>query len=154
MRSSLPPASAGQRTKVEVALRRVGERAAEGLPEPWADAARAAAVPSAQDLRDAADQAVVSTDLGLRRPAWWRVLGALQLLLALAAVVGLVWLVALAITGWLKLPEPGTPYLGAIPVPTLMLLGGLLIGVPPRDRGAARGALRRRDGGVSAPGTG
>jgi hypothetical protein len=128
-RTSLPAPSAGQRAAVELSLRRVADQAAQGLPDRWASAARAAAEPSPGDLSDAVDQAIVSADLDLRRPRWWTVLAAVQLLLLLAAVVGLAWLLVLAVTGWLKLPEPGTPYLGAIPVPTLMLVGGLLIGV-------------------------
>jgi GTP-binding protein EngB required for normal cell division len=127
-RSSLPPPTAGQRAAVELALRRVADQAAQGLPVRWAAAARAAAQPSSDDLSDAVDQAIVSADLGLVRPRWWTLVAIVQLVLMLAAVVGLVWLVLLAITGWLKLPEPGTPYLGPIPVPTLMLLGGLVIG--------------------------
>ena len=127
-RSSLPAATAGQRAAVELALRRVADQAAQGLPVRWATAARAAAEPSTADLSDAVDQAIVSADLGLSRPRWWPILAVVQMLLMAAAVIGLVWLVVLAVTGWLKLPEPGTPYLGPIPVPTLMLLGGLVIG--------------------------
>ncbi|WP_426566238.1 GTPase [Angustibacter sp. McL0619] len=128
-RSSLSRPTPGQRAAVELALRRVGDQAAQGLPARWATAARAAAEPSPADLSDAVDQAIVSADLGLTRPRWWMVLAAVQLVLLLAAIAGLVWLVVLAVTAWLKLPEPGTPYLGAIPVPTLMLIGGLVIGI-------------------------
>jgi hypothetical protein len=127
-RSSLPAPTAGQRAAVQLALRRVADQAAQGLPMRWATAARAAAEPSPDDLADAVDRAIVSTDLGLRRPHWWSAVAAAQLVLAVAAVLGLIWLLLLAVTGWLKLPEPGTPYVGPIPLPTLMLLGGLVIG--------------------------
>jgi GTP-binding protein EngB required for normal cell division len=128
-RSSLPAASATQRARVELATRRISDRAGADLPQRWADAVRAAAQPPADDLTDALDQAVVRTDLGLRRPVVWRFLGLVQTLLLVAAVVGLGWLVALAALGWLKLPQPTTPYWGPMPVPTLMLVGGLLLGL-------------------------
>jgi len=49
--------------------------------------------------------------------------------LVLAAVAGALWLGALAVMGYLQLPEPSTPsYLG-VPVPTLMLLGGVTTGL-------------------------
>jgi GTP-binding protein EngB required for normal cell division len=142
-RSSLPPPNATQRARVDLATRRIADRAGAGLPQRWADAVRAAAQPPAGDLTDALDQAVVRTDLGLRRPIVWRLLGALQTLLLLAAVVGLGWLVALAALGWLKLPQPDTPYWGPMPVPTLMLVGGLVVG-------ALLGALVRLWAGVGA----
>ncbi len=127
-RSSLPAATPTQRSRVELATRRVADRAGAGLPAGWEDAARAAAVPPGDDLGDALDQAVVGTDLTFRRPIWWRVVGALQALLVLAAAVGLGWLVALAVTGWLQLPQPKTPYVGVLPVPTALAVGGLVLG--------------------------
>ncbi len=59
---------------------------------------------------------------------WWGVVGALQVLLVLAAAGGLGWLLALAVTGWLQLPQPRTPYVGALPVPTALAVGGLALG--------------------------
>ena len=145
-RSSLPAPTPAQRSRVEVATRRVADAACEGLPDRWADAVRAAAQPAPADLGDALDQAVVRTDLTVRRPTWWRAVGALQLLLALAAAVGLVWLAALAVMGWLRLPEPSTPDVGPLPWPTLLLVGGLLLGflVGVVVRAVAGPASRRR----------
>ena len=42
---------------------------------------------------------------------------------------GAVWLAALAVMAYLQLPEPTTPEVWGIPVPTLMLVGGVLVGV-------------------------
>ena len=127
-RSSLPQATPTQRSRVELATRRVADRAGQGLPPRWQDATRAAAVPPGEDLADALDQAVVGTDLGVRTPWWWRVLGALQAVLAIGVAVGLGWLIALGLTGWLQLPQPRTPYVGPLPIPTLLVVGGLLLG--------------------------
>lgn len=146
IRSSLPHATPTQRSRVELATRRVADRASERLPTRWQDAARAAAVPSGEDLADALDQAVVGVDLGVRTPLWWRAVGGLQALLVIAVAVGLGWLIALGVTGWLQLPQPSTPYLGPLPVPSLLAVGGLALGalIGAVVRLAARGAARRR----------
>ena len=145
-RSSLPPATPAARAAVDLATRRVGERAGEGLPPRWADAVADAATPPGPDLGDALDQAVMRTPLRARDPLWWTVVGWVQNLLALLSVVGLLWLVVLAVIGWLQLPEPGTPRLGPLPVPFLLLVGGLLLGwlVALVSRSFARTGARRR----------
>lgn len=128
-RSGLPAPTPAQRSQVRLATRAGGDAAARGLPRRWADAARAAAEPGSEDLADSLDQAVVRTDLGLTRPRWWQAAGAGQALLAGAALVGAGWLVLLSVLGWLRVPQPDTPYAGPLPVPTLLLLGGLALGV-------------------------
>jgi hypothetical protein len=146
-RSSLPEPTPAQRAQVELAGRRVADAASSGLPQRWADAVRWAAAPPDDDLADALDQAVTGVELERRRPAWWRVLGALQLVLALAAVVGGLWLLALFVLAWLQLPEPPLPRLGQVPWPTVLLLGGLVAGLLIAlvgGRFARWGARRRR----------
>ncbi len=68
------------------------------------------------------------------------------MLLAAAAVVGLLWLGVLGVIGWLQLPELRTPRVGSVPVPTLLLLGGLVLGllIAAVGRPLARSAARRR----------
>jgi GTP-binding protein EngB required for normal cell division len=145
-RSSLPPATPAARAAVDLATRRVGERAGEGLPPRWSDAVADAATPAGPDLGDALDQAVMRTPLRARDPLWWTVVGWAQNILALLSVVGLVWLVVLGVIGWLQLPEPGTPRVGPLPVPFLLLVGGLLIGwlLALVSRSFARTGARRR----------
>jgi hypothetical protein len=74
------------------------------------------------------------------------VVGALQWLLALAAVAGGVWLLVLAVLGALRLPQPRTPYLGWVPVPTLLLVAGLVLGflLGAVVRAVARSSARHR----------
>ena len=146
-RSSLPDPTPAQRARVELATRRIAESAGAGLPQGWADAVRTAATPPGPDVADALDQAVTGVELERRRPLWWRALGVLQVLLAGSAVVGLLWLSALFVVGWLRLPELDTPYLWRLPWPTVLLVGGLLAGVLVAlvgGRCAAFGARRRR----------
>jgi GTP-binding protein EngB required for normal cell division len=127
-RSSLPAATPVQRAQVETAVRRLAESTAAGLPRPWAGSLRRAVAQEgdqAADLADALDQAVTGTDLGVETaPAWWRVAGGLQWLLAAGAVLGFGWLLLLAGFGFVRLPEPPTPEVGDWPVPTLLALGG------------------------------
>lgn len=147
-RSSLPQATPAARAAVDLTTRRLGERAAQGLPPRWANAVEDAATPDRDRLVDALDQAVVSTDLRTKDPVWWTVFGGLQWLCAAAALVGLIWLVVLGVMGWLQLPLPGTPYLGAVPVPTLLLFVGVLLGLVLAALArplAAAGARRRME---------
>ncbi|MCO1658579.1 GTPase [Pseudonocardia humida] len=148
-RTSLPAASAVERSRVDLALRALADSAADGLPDPWPDTVRAAARSRSADLPDALDRAVATTDLGLeRKPVWWRAVGLLQVLLAVLALAGGLWLAGLYVLTVLRLPEPGTPDIGELPLPTALLLGGLLAGllVAVLARLPARvGARRRRE---------
>ncbi len=129
-RTSLPATGAVERSRVELALRRLGDDAAAGLPDPWPDALRDAARSRAGDLADSLDRAVAATDLGLsRKPLWWRAFGLLQVLLAATAIAGALWLAGLYALTVLRLPEPEPPQVGIVPLPTVLLIGGLLAGV-------------------------
>ena len=147
-RTSLPTTGAVERSRVELALRRLADDAAAGLPDPWPDAVRDAARSRAGDLADSLDRAVAATDLGVaRKPLWWRGFGLLQALLAATAVAGGLWLAGLYALTVLRLPEPEPPQVGIVPLPTVLLLGGLLAGVllALLARGlAVIGARRRR----------
>lgn len=149
-RSSVPPPTPSARAAVDLAARRLGEHAGRGLPTRWADAVADAAAPYDDRLADGLDQAVLSTSLRGRNPLWWGVLGALQILLALATVVGLVWLVVIGLAGWLQLPAIPTVDVGPFATPFLLLVGGLLGGllVAGLGRLLARAGARRRGGAV------
>ncbi|OLT20140.1 ABC transporter [Ornithinimicrobium sp. CNJ-824] len=128
-RSSLPSPTPAARANVQLATRQVGEDAGTGLPVRWADAVVEAASPEQDTLADALDQAVVGTPLRTRNPAWWSVVGALQLVAALVAVVGLGWLVLMAVLGFLQMPvDPLAFSWGPVPMPLALLLGGVVVG--------------------------
>jgi GTP-binding protein EngB required for normal cell division len=127
-RSSIPAPSAPARSAVKLAALTLTERAADGLPVLWGEAVSDAAAPTDDRLYERLDRVMVSTPLRGNSPVWWRLMGWLQWVFGLAAVVGLVWLVALGVIGWLKLPEIDTPKVGAVPLPTLLLVGGLVLG--------------------------
>ncbi|TDC73409.1 ABC transporter [Micromonospora sp. KC606] len=144
--TSVPDPTAAQRSALGLAVRQVADRAGDGLPAPWPKAVTTAARSRLGDLPDALDRAVAGTDLGLdRRPVWWRIVGGLQWLVSLAAVAGLGWLVLGYALRALGLPALDTPRVGEVPLPTLLLLGGLLAGllVAGANRPVVRWAARR-----------
>jgi GTP-binding protein EngB required for normal cell division len=151
-RTSLPAADAAQKSAVGLSVRAVAARAAAPLPEVWAPALNTAARSRTADLPDALDRAVAKTDLGVqRKPLWWRGVGLLQWLFTLAAIGGLGWLIAGYAVRVLGLPELHYPKVGAVPLPTLLFLGGLLAGfllwllLKPVVNWGARRARRRAE---------
>ena len=68
----------------------------------------------------------------------------MQWVLLVVAGAGLVWLLLLAGMGLLKLPQPETPMRWGIPVPTLLLVGGVLAGLLVAVLGRLVGGLAGR----------
>ena len=142
-RSSRRPPAAGARAGAVSALRGYVDAATSGAPDAWVLAARARA--AAVDLDDVLDRTVVRVPVGTDRTPWtWRALTFLQWLLLAVAGVGLAWLAVLAGFGLLRLPEPETPVRWGIPVPTLLLVAGVLAGVLVAGLGRVLGALAGR----------
>ncbi|WP_127505406.1 GTPase [Actinoplanes solisilvae] len=129
-RTSLPEADAAQKSAVGLAVRAVSNRAAAPLPDVWKPALATAARSRSADLPDALDRAVGKTDLGLdKTPLWWRAAGWLHWLFLAAAVAGLGWLILGYGLRLLGLPELDNPQLGVVPLPTVLFVGGLVLGV-------------------------
>jgi energy-coupling factor transporter ATP-binding protein EcfA2 len=129
-RTSLPEAGAVAQAAMTAALRRARTNAGEGLPQAWRDELRRTGELSEAGLADRLDRAVAGADLGPERvPLWQRAVGGLQWLLALVALVGAVWLLVLAVLGWLQLDDVvPLPRVQGFPLPTLLLIAGLLAG--------------------------
>ena len=129
-RASVPEPTRVQRARVDTAVRALSDDVGSELSPPWADAVRRASTSRLPDLNDALDRALTSTDLGVSRtPLWWRAVRLLQWLLMLGALVGGLWLLVLAVLGYLQLSPPATPDRYGLPLPTLLLLGGVALGV-------------------------
>lgn len=147
-RASLPKPSGIQVARSQNALRAAGAAVSDGMPGPWPDAIAAAATPDHDELADRLDGAVgdsVRAGAG-RDPRWWAVVNMLQIALAVAVVIGAVWLALLAGAAYLRIPEPPTPEFRSIPIPTGLLIGGVLLGLIVAflsARLAAVGAARR-----------
>jgi hypothetical protein len=149
VRSSVPEPTPVQQAQVESAVRRLCDGAAGDLPVPWQQAVRRAAGAQSESLRDALDVAVVGTDLGAdRTPLWWRVGSSGQWLVTVAAVIGAIWLLLLALGSYLRPSDPSTPSWHGVALPMALLVGGLLLGVLlgflGRSVGAGDAVLRRR----------
>jgi energy-coupling factor transporter ATP-binding protein EcfA2 len=128
-RTSLPPPSPIAAAGVSTAIRRLVDDTAEGLPSVWRRRIVQAADSRRGDLDDAIDRAVGAARLPTEQPRWWRALGAVQRVLAAVLVVGLLWLVVLGVVAWLRLPGLPTPKLGEVPWPTVLAVGGAVLGL-------------------------
>ncbi len=129
-RSAMPAPTKVQQARVDVAVRDLADDATQGLAPPWADAVRRASTSDFEELHDALDKAIASTDLGVtKKPAWVRIVGVVQWLLLLAAVGGLGWLATLAAMDLAGNDAPEPPSIGSVSVPLLMALVGTVVGI-------------------------
>jgi len=145
-RTSIPAPTPAQRAHVDSAVRAEINRAAQGLTGPWHNSVTAAGRVNEDDLSDALDRAVGSVELPVGdRPRWWTVVSRLQWALLGGAVLGGAWLFVLAALGWLQI-EVDSPTVLGLPLPTLLLIGGIALGLFTAGAGrrAARVGGRRR----------
>ena len=128
--TSLPAPTPVQRAQAATATRTLAGAAAGELADPWPGLVRAAATAHEDRLPGRLDAAVAGAELQMSRPRWWRLAGLLQLLFAGVALAGGLWLLALVGLGLLQIEEVlPVPEVEGIPIPTGLLLGGLLGGL-------------------------
>lgn len=146
--SSVPAPTPVQRAPAESAVRTLGDAAAGSAAGPWRNRIRDAAAASSDELPDALDQAVVSTDLQLdASPVWWRLTNAVQWLAFGAAAVGLLWLLVSTGASFFE-RDFGAFEVRGLPVSVVLLVGGVVVGliIAAIARWAGRhGAHRRAD---------
>jgi hypothetical protein len=129
-RTSVPAPTQVQRARVDSAVRGVADDVAKDLSRPWANAVREASLSRRDDLNDRLDRALGDTDLGASRiPVWAGFVRVLQWLFLLVALGGAVWLGALFAVRYLTVELPETPDVQGYPLPLLMLVGGVALGV-------------------------
>ncbi|BDZ40753.1 hypothetical protein GCM10025865_00520 [Paraoerskovia sediminicola] len=129
-RTSLPVPRATATAASRRAVRETVDAATASMPLGWAEAARRRVERSVDSLPDALDQAVAGTSLGAAaRPWWWGVVNALQWVVLVVGGAGLLWLGMLAVAGYFRLPELPVPEWGGWPVPTVLALGALVLGL-------------------------
>ncbi|MFJ2826916.1 GTPase [Streptomyces sp. NPDC087263] len=126
------------RQRVEQAVRTVADRAAYGLPAPWAQAVREAAVRGAQGLPEALDEMAARATAPVGRPprpGWWPAAVFAQASMTILQVIGGLWLLG-------QIIGISSPNLG---VPVLLMVTGIIGGpaVEWSSRMAARGPARR-----------
>ncbi len=129
-RSAVPSPTKVQQARVDVAVRDLADDATQGLAAPWSEAVRRASTSDFDDLHDALDKAIASTELGVnKRPGWVRILSVVQWLLFLAVLGGLGWLGTLAILELAGNDPAEPPAIGSVSVPLLMTLIGVVLGI-------------------------
>ncbi|MER6731105.1 GTPase [Streptomyces puniciscabiei] len=138
VRTAQPDEEVTARQRVEQAVRTVSDRASAGLPAPWAQAVREAAVRGSQGLSEALDELAARAGLPPGRPprpGWWPAAVLVQAAMTLLQVVGGLWLFG-------QIVDVMKPNLW---VPVLLMVCGI-VGGPLVEWGcrmAARGPARR-----------
>ena len=129
-RSSIPEATQIQRANADIAIRDLADKASIGVGKPWAKAIREASVSKSGDITDALDQAIVGTDLGVARAAWWwRAVNLLQWVFLMMLLAGLGWLLVLAGLDFAQAGSPEPPTVQGFALPTLMIVSGVVFGI-------------------------
>ncbi len=129
----MPAASAGaQQPGIDNAITEVATDAGRDLPKPWLDTVRAAARSRARDIPTTLGSAIArALPQENSVPPWWRVVAAWQGLLLGLAVVGMAWLVTLAVIAGTG-AAPHAPLLlrdaAYLPLAAATVAGGLALG--------------------------
>ena len=147
-RSSMPAMNASAQAKVSLAVRGYADAVSDGLTEPWRAGIRQAALRAVDVLPPKLDLAIARTSLATKGSWWWVLFAALQWIALAAALVGVLWLLAIALVPPLALLLPPVPKIEGWPLTTLLIAGGVLLGILlgllGAGIGAAVGRARRR----------
>ncbi|OHP57196.1 GTPase [Rothia sp. HMSC061D12] len=130
--SSLPPLSAAQKAGMANAVRQYSKQMAARIDEPWKRSIKEAALSREAELPELLERDMVRIDYGLGRTrAPWVVFNTLQWIALLSALVGVGWLTLISGMAYLQiqLPPAPTPEGSPVPLPTLLLLLGILLGI-------------------------
>ena len=130
--SSLPPLSAAQKAGMANAVRQYSKQMAARIDEPWKRSIKEAALSREAELPELLERDMVRIDYGLGRTrAPWVIFNALQWIALLSALAGVGWLTLISGMAYLQiqLPPAPTPEGSPVPLPTLLLLLGILLGI-------------------------
>ena len=130
--SSLPPLSAAQKAGMANAVRQYSKQMAARIDEPWKRSMKEAALSREAELPELLERDMVRIDYGLGRTrAPWVIFNALQWIALLSALAGVGWLTLISGMAYLQiqLPPAPTPEGSPVPLPPLLLLLGVLLGI-------------------------
>jgi len=130
--SSLPPLSAAQKAGMANAVRQYSKQMANRIDEPWKRSIKEAALSREAELPELLERDMMRIDYGLGRTrAPWVIFNALQWIALLSALAGVAWLTLISGMAYLQiqLPPAPTPEGSPVPLPTLLLLLGVLLGI-------------------------
>lgn len=114
-----------QRNAAVAAERYLQHRLSE-LPRPWARAVHSELRTQYVGVLAGVDALASQTDLERRKPIWWIGIQVLQYLLLTVSLVGGLWLLGLILGDLLQFQLPDPPAVGIVPVPTALLILGIL----------------------------
>jgi hypothetical protein len=121
--------NAAASARASLAVRGYAEASAAGLSEEWLAPVRRAADDALAGLPDALDQAVARAPLPAKGSWWWIPVAVLQWLSVALALAGVVWLLGLAWLPTIGIVPPAVPAVEGWPVTTLLVVGGVLLGI-------------------------
>lgn len=130
--SSLPPLSAAQKAGMANAVRQYSKQMAARIDEPWKRSMKEAALSREAELPELLERDMMRIDYGLGRTrAPWVIFNTLQWIALLSALAGVGWLTLISGMAYLQiqLPPAPTPEGSPVPLPTLLLLLGILLGI-------------------------
>lgn len=131
-RTSLPELDASGKAVANKGLRDYSAAAAEGLPHAWSAAIADRTEDISHALPGELDRAVARTRLPAEPSRGWFLLTVIQWLALIAALVGVVWYLLVAFVPGALMPLLGddlVPTVEGWPVPTLLIMAGLLTGL-------------------------
>ncbi len=128
-RTSMSVMSSAARAKLSLAVRGFADTASEGLTGPWRGGIRTEAEVALGALPEALDLALASTPLPSRGSWWWPIFTVVQWVALLAGLVGAGWLLAAALLPTIGLPAIEIPRVEGWAVPTLLIVGAVLLGI-------------------------
>lgn len=128
-RTSIPTLSAGGQAQVSLAVRDFADAAAGGLAESWRTGIRSTASAALEALPAELDLAIGRTALPSGRSWWWVLFTILQWVSILGVLAGVGWLLLAAfLPGW-GFPRLEVPTVEGWAVPTLLVIGGIALGI-------------------------
>ena len=144
--TSLPPAGPAATGRLRSSAHVYAVAACSALSGDLAAQAVLRSDERAERLAEPLELAVAQVDYGTwKRPVWWKAANVLQWVTALAALIGGLWLVAIhVLEDYLLLISIDVPRWGTVPWPTVLLLGGLLIGLVLAGLGTLLSGLQAR----------
>lgn len=120
------------RAEVSRTLRGVGQQVARQTGPSWSAATSALVRDQVEPVTQALDRRISRSVQSLRRPpSWWRAFSVAQTVVVGVLVVGAVWLVALILAQSFLLIdiETITPRVRGLPVPTVLVLAAVVLGL-------------------------
>ncbi|QGU02878.1 GTPase Era [Corynebacterium kalinowskii] len=131
-RTSMPALDASRRAVANRGVRDYAAVLEAGLPARWADALHDETEAVVEKLPEQLDRAAAGTRLPAQPSKAWGLFTFIQWLALLAALVGVIWYLLVAFLPGALVPLLGedlTPDVEGWPIPTLLILGGVLLGI-------------------------